>query len=95
MILFIKLIKESAVFAAVSIVANKLRTLLTLSGITIGIFSIISVFSVVDSLERQIRTSIESLGDNVVYIAKWPWQFGGEYQWWRYVNRPSPKLSET
>jgi putative ABC transport system permease protein len=95
MILFIKLIKESAVFAAVSIAANKLRTLLTLSGITIGIFSIISVFSVVDSLERQIRTSIESLGDNVVYIAKWPWQFGGEYQWWRYVNRPSPKLSET
>ncbi len=94
MILIIKLIKESAVFAATSIVANKLRTFLTLLGITIGIFSIISVFSVVDALERQIRTSIESLGDNVVYIAKWPWQFGGEYQWWRYVNRPSPRLNE-
>ncbi len=94
MILFIKLIKESAVFAATSIVANKLRTILTLLGITIGIFSIISVFSVVDALERQIRTSIESLGDNVVYIAKWPWQFGGDYQWWRYMNRPNSKLSE-
>ncbi len=94
MILFIKLIKESAVFAATSIVANKLRTMLTLLGITIGIFSIISVFSVVDALERQIRTSIESLGDNVVYIAKWPWQFGGDYQWWRYVNRPNTTVSE-
>lgn len=94
MILLIKLFKESALFAATSIAANKLRTLLTLLGITIGIFSIISVFSVVDALERQIRTSIESLGNNVVYIQKWPWQFGGDFQWWRYVNRPSPRLSE-
>lgn len=94
MILFIKLIKESAIFAATSIVANKLRTLLTLLGITIGIFSIISVFSVVDALERQIRSSIESLGDNVVYIEKWPWQFGGDYQWWRYMNRPVVRLNE-
>ncbi len=94
MILFVKLIKESAIFAATSIVANKLRTILTLLGITIGIFSIISVFSVVDALERQVRTSIESLGNNVVYIEKWPWQFGGDYQWWRYMNRPVVKLSE-
>ncbi len=94
MILFIKLFKESAIFAAVSIAANKLRTLLTLLGITIGIFSIISVFSVVDALERQIRASIESLGDNVVYIEKWPWQFGGEYQWWQYMNRPAVRLNE-
>lgn len=94
MILFIKLVKESAMFAATSIVANKLRTFLTLLGITIGIFSIIAVFSVVDALERQIRNSIESLGNNVVYIEKWPWAFGGEYQWWRYVNRPVPRLAE-
>ena len=94
MILFIKLIRESAIFAAVSIAANKLRTLLTLLGITIGIFSIISVFSVVDALERQIRASIESLGDNVVYIEKWPWQFGGDYQWWQYMNRPAVRLNE-
>ena len=93
-ILFIKLINESAIFAANSIVANKLRTLLTLSGITIGIFSIISVFSVVDALERQVRSSIESLGNNVVYIEKWPWQFGGDYQWWQYMNRPAVRLSE-
>jgi len=92
--LFIKLFRESLAFALTSILANKMRTLLTLLGITIGIFSIITVFSVVDALERQIRTSIASLGDNVVYIQKWPWQFSGDYQWWRYANRPSPHLRE-
>ena len=94
MILIIKLIKESAAFAINSVLANKLRTILTLLGITIGIFAIISVFSVVDSLERQIRSSIAALGDNVIYIQKWPWSFGGDYPWWRYVARPVPQLHE-
>ncbi len=95
MILFIKLIRESAMFAITSVLANKLRTMLTLLGITIGIFAIISVFSVVDSLERQIRNSIAALGDNVVYIQKWPWGgFDGVYHWWDYMGRPVPQLSE-
>ncbi len=94
MILFIKLIKESAAFAISSVLANKLRTFLTLLGITIGIFAIISVFSVVDSLERQIRSSIASLGDNVVYIQKWPWNFDMDFQWWDYASRPVPQLTE-
>lgn len=95
MILIIKLIKESAIFAFGSIMANKLRTLLTLLGITIGIFAIISVFSAVDALERQIRKSISNLGDNVVYIEKWPWQFGGsDFPWWRYLNRPQVRYPE-
>lgn len=82
-------------FAITSVLANKLRTMLTLLGITIGIFAIISVFSVVDSLERQIRNSISALGDNVVYIQKWPWGgFDGEYRWWDYMSRPVPQLSE-
>ncbi|TVQ82996.1 MAG: FtsX-like permease family protein [Bacteroidetes bacterium] len=92
--LFIKLFKESAFFAWGSVVANKLRTLLTLLGITIGIFAIISVFSVVDALEKSIRGSIASLGENVVYIQKWPWEFGSDYPWWRYINRPTPRVSE-
>lgn len=81
-------------FAWTSIAANKLRTLLTLLGITIGIFAIISVFSVVDTLERQIRGSIASLGENVIYIQKWPWEFSADFAWWRYMNRPTPRISE-
>ena len=94
MILFAKLFKESVIFAISAIIANKLRTILTLLGITIGIFAIITVFSVVDSMERQIRTSVASLGDNVIYVQKWPWAFGSEYPWWRYINRPVPQLKE-
>ncbi len=95
MFLFANLFRESALFAWVSVVSNKLRTILTLLGITIGIFAIISVFSVVDSLERQIRTSISSLGDNVIYIQKWPWEFSADFAWWRYMNRPTPRPTET
>jgi putative ABC transport system permease protein len=94
MILFAKLLRESALFAWGSIIANKLRTILTLLGITIGIFAIISVFSVVDALEREIRSSIASLGDNVVYVQKWPWEFSQDFAWWKYMNRPTPRISE-
>jgi putative ABC transport system permease protein len=94
MILFIKLFRESIIFAFTAIVANKLRTILTLLGITIGIFAIITVFSVVDSMEKQIRSSIASLGDNIIYVQKWPWAFGGDYPWWKYLNRPVPNYQE-
>ena len=92
--LLIRLLKESLFFAYSSLVVNKLRTFLSLLGITIGIFTIISVFTVIDSLEYSIRTSIESLGDNVVYVQKWPWAFESGYPWWKYINRPVPQLKE-
>lgn len=94
MLIFIKLFRESYLFAFQAIIVNKLRTILTLLGITIGIFSIISVFTVFDSMESKIKTSINSLGDNVLFIQKWPWAFGSDYPWWKYMNRPLPKISE-
>lgn len=83
------LIGESISFAVNSLVANKLRTILSLLGITIGIFAIIIVFTVLDSLELNLRKSVESLGDNVVFVQKEPWQFGPDYPWWKYEKRPS------
>jgi len=96
MFLLLKLIKESFIFALQSVIVNKLRTILSLLGITIGIFAIISVFTIVDSLESNIRNSLTSLGTNIVYIQKWPWTEanGAEYQWWKYVNRPVPSYVE-
>lgn len=88
------LFKESVLFAWQALVGNKLRSFLSLLGITIGIFAIILVFTIVDSLENNVRSSIQSLGDNVVYIQKWPWAFGGDYPWWKYMNRPVPKYEE-
>ncbi len=92
--LILRLLKESVSFALQSLRVNKLRTLLSLSGITIGIFAMISVFTVVDSLERQIRESVSELGDNVIYIQKWPWEFSQDYAWWKYLKRPVPNMDE-
>lgn len=95
--LFIRLFLESFRFAYNSLVVNPLRTFLSLLGITIGIFCIISVFTVIDSLERTIRNSMEKLGSNVIYIQKWPWgppPGETDYPWWKYLNRPVPKLVE-
>ncbi len=94
--LFLRLFRESFLFAFEALRVNKLRTILSLLGITIGIFAIISVFTVTDALERKIRNDVESLGDNVIYIQKWPWvpEGGDEYPWWKYMNRPLPGYKE-
>ena len=94
--IFLRLFRESFLFAFEALRVNKLRTLLSLLGITIGIFAIISVFTVTDALERKIRSDVESLGDNVIYIQKWPWvpEGGEEYPWWKYMNRPLPGYKE-
>jgi putative ABC transport system permease protein len=82
-------------FAISALNENKLRTFLSQMGITVGIFAIISVLTVVDSLERNIRSSVQSLGDNTVYVQKWPWGGGGgEYEWWEYWRWPSPRYDE-
>jgi len=93
--LLLYILKESFLFAFNSLITNKLRTFLSLLGITIGIFAIISVFTVIDSLENSIKGSIQSLGDNVIYVQKWPWSMGGEYAWWKYMKRPVPTFEET
>ena len=96
MLTLLKLIKESLIFAFQSVVVNKMRTLLSLLGITIGIFSIIAVFTIVDSLEINVRESLNSLGSNIIYVEKWPWteENGAEYQWWKYINRPVASYDE-
>ncbi len=88
------LLRESVSFALVSLATNKLRTFLSLLGITIGIFAIIIVFTIVDSLEQNLRKSVQSLGDDVVFVQKWPWTFGPDYPWWKYMNRPVPDYPE-
>ncbi|MBI5538869.1 MAG: ABC transporter permease [Bacteroidia bacterium] len=92
--LVIRLLKESFLSAISSLVVNRMRTFLSLLGITIGIFAIISVFTVIDSMKKSITDSIASLGNNVVYVDKWPWEFGSDYPWWKYLNRPVPSAKE-
>ena len=83
-----RLFKEGFYFAINSIIVNKLRTFLSLFGITIGIFSIISVFTVLDWMEKSIRDSIATMGDNVLFVQKIPWSFSPDMPWWDIMKRP-------
>jgi putative ABC transport system permease protein len=87
--MFLRLLKEGFIFAFNSVIVNKLRTFLSLFGITIGIFSIISVFTVLDWMEKSIHDSISSLGDNVIYVSKWPWGLNTNLNWWDIIKYPS------
>lgn len=70
--------------------ANKLRTFLSLLGITIGIFCIIAVLTVLDSMKNNIAKEMSTLGSDVLYVNRWPWMDeGGEYKWWEFWRRPS------
>ena len=86
---------NSFLFAVQELRKNKLRTFLSLLGITFGIFCIISVMATVGSLESSIKNEFKSFGNNTVYVQKWPWGgSGGEYAWWKYANRPNSKFKE-
>lgn len=91
---FTKLFLESSLFAIKSLATNKLRTTLSLLGVLIGIFVIILILAAVNSLKRELNERISSLGDNVVFVHKWPWEGGFDYPWWKYWQRPQPSLKE-
>ncbi|NLD64047.1 MAG: FtsX-like permease family protein [Bacteroidales bacterium] len=92
--MWLKMFRESFLFAYNSVVVNKLRTFLSLFGITIGIVSIISVFTVFDWMEGSIRESIASLGDNTIYVEKWPWTSDANIKWWDMIKWPPPSIED-
>ena len=75
---------------------NKLRTFLSLFGVTIGIFCIIGVLAAVNSLELNIQKEIKTLGSNTIYISKWEWGTGGgpDFPRWKYAKRPSSSYDD-
>jgi putative ABC transport system permease protein len=74
--------------------SNKLRTFLSLLGITFGIFCIISVLSTISSMQLAVNKDLKALGTKTIYIDKWQYTAGPDYPWWKYVKRPSPKFEE-
>ncbi len=92
-----RLFIEGFNLAIQALVVNRLRTFLSLLGITIGIFAIISVFTLVDSMERSVRQSFSKLGEDTIFIERMPWgpEAGdGEYAWWKYIQRPNVRYQE-
>lgn len=93
MLLYIRLVKESFQFAMNALRTNKLRTLLSLLGVTIGIFSIIAVLAAVDSLDKKIKSNLASLDKNTIYLARF--SFGpSEIPRWKRQQFPDVTYEE-
>ncbi len=94
--LVLRLIAESFAFAWKALKSNVLRTILSLLGVTVGIFAIIAVFTLVDSLEKNIKSSFDFLGTGVIYVMKMPFtpEGNGPYKWWEYFRRPNASVNE-
>ena len=93
--LTLRLISESLGFAWKALKSNLLRTILSLLGVTIGIFSIIAVLTIVDSLEKNIRDSFNFLGSDIIYLDKWPFTGGNTRDWWKdFIKRPNMSYNE-
>ena len=70
MLLYFRLLKESLSFALSALRNNKLRTLLSLLGVTVGIFSIIAVLAAVDSMDKKIKEDLSDMDLNTVYLMR-------------------------
>jgi putative ABC transport system permease protein len=92
---FLRQVWESFRFAWQALKSNLLRTTLSLLGVSIGIFAIISVFTIIDALDRSIRDAMSFIGEDVIYVQKFPWAFNEpDYPWWRYMARPDNTVNE-
>src|SRR3970282_2535805 len=93
MLVYLRLLSESFNFAISALRNNKLRTLLSLLGVTIGIFSIIAVLAAVDSLDRKITKDLSSLDKNTIYLMRM--SFGpSEIPQWKREQFPNVKYDE-
>lgn len=93
MLLYLRLFKESFSFAISALTNNKLRTFLSLLGVTIGIFSIIAVLAAVDSLDRNIKENLSGLDNNTMYLTKY--SFGPtEVPRWQRDNFPQTEYDD-
>jgi putative ABC transport system permease protein len=83
-------LKESLVMALVALRAHKLRSALTLVGITVGVFSIIVVMTAMRVLQNNIQRELSQLGSSTFQVQKWPGFFfggpGGFEKYWRRKN---------
>lgn len=96
--IFGKLIWESVVFAFSQLQGDKFRTFLSLFGVSIGIFSIVAIFTAIDALQENVRRGFETIGSDIVQVNQWPMtgedeegnaDMTREFKWWEYMRRPN------
>ena len=93
MLIYLRVLTESFNFAINALRNNKLRTFLSLLGVTIGIFSIIAVLAAVDSLQREIKGSLSSLDNSTIILMRF--SFGpSEIPSWKREQFPDMSYDE-
>jgi len=78
---------ESFRIAWTQIRANKMRSFLTALGVIIGIVAVTLMGTAIRGIDTGFQNSLAMLGDDVLYVQKWPW--GPVEDWWNYANRPN------
>ena len=89
---FLNEFTESFRIAATQIRANKTRSFLTALGVIIGIVAVTLMGTAIKGIDTGFQNSLAMLGDDVLYVNKWPWN--NVEDWWNYANRPDPKPRE-
>ncbi len=80
---------ESVRIAMAQVRANKMRSALTGLGVIIGIVAVTLMGTAIRGIDIGFNKSLAMLGDDIVYVQKWPW--GNVEDWWNYVDRPPMK----
>jgi putative ABC transport system permease protein len=69
-------IKESALMAFDTLRANKLRSSLTILGVSVGVITVIFMVSIIQGLNKAFADQVESLGSNTIFVSKFDPGFG-------------------
>lgn len=80
-------LRDAIAQAGHALVSHKLRATLTITGISIGIATVIGIYTVEAGLSASFARQLNSLGPNTLYVHKWRWGVNGN-DWWKYKNRP-------
>ncbi|MDX1700506.1 MAG: ABC transporter permease, partial [Melioribacteraceae bacterium] len=94
MAIYLRIFYESIRMALQHFRSNKLRTMLSIIGITIGIFCIIAVKSAVDSLSDSIKELFSGMGSDVLIVDVFPWGEDPNQNYWKYLKRPNPSYED-
>lgn len=104
-IIVVKLLRESISMAFHQLKSDKFRTFLSLFGVTIGIFSIVAIFTAIDALKDNVGRGMQAFNSEFIWISKYPMMGESEedengdisyseYRWWEYMKRPQSTYEE-
>ncbi|MDX1909375.1 MAG: ABC transporter permease [Bacteroidia bacterium] len=83
----IQFLTEGIRIAVGAIRSNRLRSILTMLGVATGIFAIVGILTMVNSMQTSVTESVASLGNTTIFVHHWPWAEGGN-EWYKFINRP-------